>query len=51
MENNIEIYNIKLNINELNIVLSALGELKASLSYDLITNIRKQYFEQLKDKE
>lgn len=49
MENNIENYNIKLNIKELNIVLSALGELKASLSYDLITNIRKQYIEQSKE--
>jgi hypothetical protein len=48
MENNIEEYNIKLNIKELNLVLSALGELKANLSFDLINNIRKQYFEQSK---
>ena len=51
MENNIEIYNIKLNINELKIVLGALGELKANLSFDLINNIHKQYFEQSKDEE
>jgi hypothetical protein len=48
MKNNIEEYLIKLNIKELDIVLSALGELKANLTFDLINSIRKQYFEQSK---